>query len=85
MVADGGDGVAATEIFICKSEGFWGSDVLPGSRVDVFYGTWDSRVIWGKTRLNTRSYEKILARLKKISYMLKMRQFLQVPHRNSTK
>ena len=48
MVADGGDGVATMEIFICKSEGFWGSDVLPGTRVDGF--TWDSRVRCGKTR-----------------------------------
>ena len=61
MVADGGDGVAATEMFFCKSEGFWG----------FWCFTWDSR--WWfylglprKMRENTsktRSYEKSLKKI----------------------
>jgi hypothetical protein len=57
MVADGGDGVAATEIG--KVRGFGGSDVLPGTRVDVFYQglARKMRENMSKTRSSEKSFE----------------------------
>ena len=52
MVADGGDGLAATEIG--KVRGFGGSDVLPGTRVDVFYLGLPRNM-----RENTSKYEEL--------------------------